>query len=261
MVVASRRTSHGVLSLIKKFLAAIALSLSFFSPAVALDKAELPKAEQQMFLPVVQLGEFCSGSVVYSNRDQKSGEVTTYVLTAKHCTDKVDQKIQVNVPVYTNGKKLDFHSYRATVKGRHWKSDTAVLKIDNTTTLFENVVKLAAKDTVLTFGEDAWTVGYPLGLSRTVTQGEIGNRELVPTLGPSEFQRATPDIGPGNSGGALFVKNAKGDYEQVGVTTGGARGMPFFGVYTPLEDIHDALKVIAPEVVGAEVKRYTPASN
>ena len=247
--------------MIKKFLAAVALSLSFLTPAVALDKSELPKAEQQMFLPVVQLGEFCSGSVIYSNRDQKSGEVTTYILTAKHCTDKIDQKIQVNVPVYTDGKKLDFHSYRATVKGRHYKSDTAVLKIDNTDTLFENVVNLGTRDEILTFGEDVWTVGYPLGMSRTVTEGMLGNREPVPTLGPSEFQRATPDIGPGSSGGALFKKNWKGDFVQIGLTTGGARGFPFFGIYTPLEDIHDALKVIAPEVVGAEVKRYTPASN
>lgn len=248
--------------MIKKLLLALSLAVaSCGAPAYALDKADLPKAEQQMFLPIVQLGDFCSGSVVYSNRDQKSGEVTTYILTAKHCTDRIDQKIDVNVPTYTNGAKLDFHSYRGTVKGRHWNSDTAVIKIDNTSVLFENVVKLAPKDTKLTFGEDAWTVGYPMGLSRTVTQGEIGNRDRVPTLGPSEFQRATPDIGPGNSGGALFVKTDSGDFQQVGITTGGARGMPFFGIYTPLEDIYDALKIMVPEVVGEKKTMYTPASN
>ena len=246
----------------KKLLLALSLAVASCGvPAYALDKSELPKAEQQMFLPVVQLGEFCSGSVVYSNRDQKSGEVTTYILTAKHCTDRIDQKIQVNVPNYTDGKKLSFESYRATVKGQHYKSDTAVLLIDDKTKLFENVVKLAPKDSTFTFGENVWTVGYPLGMTRTVTEGLMGNKELIPTLGKSEFQRATPDVGPGNSGGALFRQNDKGDYEQVAITTAMARGFPFFGIYTPLEDIYDALKVMTPEVLGVTPTKYTPASN
>lgn len=85
----------------------------------------------------------------------------------------------------------------------------------------------------------------------TITKGLFGSLETSDFDKPGRvYYRATPDIAPGSSGGALYHKNDAGDYELLGVTTAGARGFPFVALYTPVSDIYSYLKVAAPEIVG-----------
>jgi S1-C subfamily serine protease len=246
----------------KTFLVVAGLLFASMTASYAVDKAELPKQQEQMFSPLVQLNGNCSGSLIYSNRDEKTGEVTSYILTAKHCVASMEQIHDVKFPDYTGLVENRFTVYKATTKGMYWKADLALLQLKDKTTFFEKTVKLAPRDVELVFGEDVWTVGYPFGLGRIVTEGLLNNYEVMdsPKTG-TEYLRATPDIGPGNSGGAMFHKDKDGNYEQIGVTTAMLRGFPFSGFYTSIKDIHDALKVMAPEVVGVELKKYTPASK
>jgi hypothetical protein len=84
----------------------------------------------------------------------------------------------------------------------------------------------------------------------TITKGLFGSKETNDFAKPgSVYYRATPDIAPGSSGGALYHKNDAGDYELLGVTTAMARGFPYFAMYTPISDIYAYLKVAQPDIV------------
>lgn len=61
-------------------------------------------------------------------------------------------------------------------------------------------------------GDLAFAIGNPLGLSRSVTQGIISNRNR--TVGGQVYIQTTTQINPGNSGGPLF--NSRG--QVIGVT-------------------------------------------
>jgi S1-C subfamily serine protease len=83
-----------------------------------------------------------------------------------------------------------------------------------------------------------------------MTSGTLGRAEAVEAFSSisrsKEFYRSTPDIAPGNSGGAMFQKNAKGDYEVIGVATGTIRGFTYINFYSPIEEIQEYLKVALP---------------
>lgn len=117
-------------------------------------------------------------------------------------------------------------------------------------TFFPTVAKLAPEKPTLLMGEDVWTAGYPLGLSLTVTKGLFISKETSDfAKAGTVYYKATTDIAPGSSGGALYHKNDAGDYELLGVTTAGMRGYPFYGLYTPISDIYAYLKIAQPDIV------------
>ncbi len=95
--------------------------------------------------------------------------------------------------------------------------DLALLKIEENIKF--NYVYLGAINE-LKVGEQAFAIGNPLGLTRTVSQGIIStkNRNVQNQI----YIQTTTDINPGNSGGPLF--NLKG--EVIGVTN---MGMPAYG--------------------------------
>jgi len=244
----------------KWFWAGLALLLVvttlWYSPKVnAAELTELPKMNEQMFIPSVQLGNnskdgFCSGTLISSERDQVSGDVETFILTAKHCvTDQKDgSDISVIIHNYNDSnREINAVDYKATVYGKSYKSDLALVKLKDKDTFFKTTAKIAPKDAKLQFGQDVWVVGYPLGLSQTITSGVLGRVEAVDAFSEisnsKEFYRSTPDIAPGNSGGAMFQKNAKGDYEVIGVATGAIRGFSYINFYSPIEEINEYLSV------------------
>lgn len=130
---------------------------------------ELDKMQQQMFSPTVQLNGNCSGTVIWSKRDEKSGEVATYVLTAKHCVSNKDRDQDVDVPVYHDSLLVKKERYIAKVHGLYFDADLGLFRLKDRQTLFENVAKMAPAKPALRMGEDVWTVGYPLGWSLTDT--------------------------------------------------------------------------------------------
>lgn len=209
---------------------------------------DLPKMQEQMFEPSVQLGKFCSGTLIYSDRDDETGKVNTIVLTAKHCVEKVDERLQIMFQNYNkSNRQVSETGYDAKVIGISYKSDLALIKLNDQDKLF-TVAKVAPKETgeSLLFGQDVYSVSYPMGGSKTFTVGSLGRVEVIPPFetisNTAEYYRATPDIFAGSSGSAMF-QNTTGDYELIGVLTGGYGRVTFMNLYTPIEEIHDYLDV------------------
>lgn len=228
----------------RSILAAVAVAISFAFASPALADA---KMQEQMFSPSVQIDENCSGTIVYSKRDDKTGKVETLILTAKHCLTGADREYRVKVPVYQNNVIVKHDSFVATVKGVSYKADLGLLVLRDTQTFFDKPAKLAGADVAISMGDPVWTVGYPLGLALTVTEGLFGSVESLVMQGKTgQYYRATPNAAPGNSGGALYHKNAAGDYELIGVTSAGVMQFFFMIFYTPAADIADYLKIALP---------------
>jgi S1-C subfamily serine protease len=225
----------------------IGLGVAFVA-AVALTNISFAADQQkEMFAPAVQIGNFCSGTIIYSDRVKETGEAETYVLTAKHCTDSTDQRLVVNVAEYDDKLRRKFvTAYDAKVLGSSYKSDLALIRLEDKTKVFENVAKIAPKDTKVKFGQQVHVVAYPLGGSETYTVGSLGFVEVQDAFKDvsksREFFRATPDIAPGSSGGAMFAE-VNGSYQIIGTVTGGYRGFTFVNMFTPFEEINEYLDV------------------
>lgn len=228
----------------------ISLALLFASPTLA---ASDPSKLVKNLGATVQINGNCSGTVIISRRDPKSGEVTTSILTAKHCVSDVPDRIsKISVPSYDRSNRLTSNKvYQARVLGQWFKGDLSVLQLVDKDTLFENVAELAPATQTIPMGADTYTLGYPAGLSLTITEGTFGARESIPFPTASkdtEYFRATPAITGGNSGGALYY-----DHKLVGVTSVGHKSANQVGFYVPIDQIHDYLKIAVPEL-------YTPKS-
>ena len=243
-----------------KLLAAIAVFAFVALIAQIAQSADLAQMQKQMFGVTAQLNDNCSATLIYSDRDKTSGEVTTILLTAKHCAESKGD-VWADIPVYQNNRVVKKERFIAKVKGTFYKDDLGLIELKDKQTYFATVAKLAPEKPVLMMGEDVWTVGYPLGLALTVTNGLFGSYETsdYPSDG-TEYYRATPSIAPGNSGGSLYRLSASGNFEMIGVTSAMARGYPFIGLYVPSDRIHEYLKVAVPglypkpEVKAAAVK-------
>ena len=158
---------------------------------------------QDVLAATPQLNKNCSAQVIKSNRDEKTGKVETLILTAKHCVDGNGESEQIiEFPIYDKTRLVAKKEYIGMVKGMSYQSDLAVISLKDTNTLFEKVVKLAPSELESKIGDPVITVGYPLGLSQTVTNGSFGSTEVIdwPKAG-TEFYRASPMIAGGNSGG------------------------------------------------------------
>lgn len=91
----------------------------------------------------------------------------------------------------------------------------------------------------ITVGERAVSIGNPLGLEHTLTDGLISARRVM--QGRKMIQMSTP-VSPGNSGGPVF--NSKG--EVIGVTTaiflGGSPLAQNLNLATPINDLRAMIK-------------------
>lgn len=234
------------------WLAALVFAAFFCAIGIAhaADKSELEKLQKEVLGVTVQLNGNCSGTVIYSNRDKVSGEVTTLILSAGHCAIDKDSDQRVEFPVYQDNEIVKKDAYVGRVYGVYFNADLSLWKLKDKQTFFPNVAKLAPEKPVLMMGEDTWTAGYPLGAALTVTKGLFISKETNDYDKPGRvYYRVTTDIAPGSSGGGMYHKNEAGDYELLGVTTAGMRGFPYFGLYTQISDIYAYLKVAAPDVV------------
>ncbi len=235
------------------------LLLSFIAllavpPAIAADLEFLTKLDVQALSPVVQVNRNCSGSIIYSDRDEKTGNVETLVLTAKHCIEKANSiGHTIYLPSYQVGRLVKEDAYKAKVQAQDYAADLALLVLSDTQTLIPRVAKLAPGKAIFMAGEDVYAVGYSRGLTRTVTKGMLSSMESVPFPNPSkdnEYLRATSQIAGGNSGGALFHINETGEFEQLGVATAVIPASDFMGYWTAFGDVETFLKRAAPQIYG-----------
>lgn len=114
--------------------------------------------------------------------------------------------------------------------------DLALLRIKTDHALSPVVLGDSDKITV---GERAVSIGNPLGLEHTLTDGLISARRVI--QGRKMIQMSTP-VSPGNSGGPVF--NSRG--EVVGVTTaiylGGSLLAQNLNLATPINDLRAMLR-------------------
>lgn len=129
------------------------------------------------------------------------------------------------------------------------EKDLAILRIKTKATLTPVILGDSDKVTV---GERVISIGNPLGLEHTLTDGLVSARRVFE--GTKMIQMSAP-VSPGNSGGPVF--NSRG--EVVGVTTRGVRPMEGqnLNLAMPVNDVRAMLRAEYPErhAVGAEPSR------
>lgn len=238
----------------------ILVAAGFFTDSKA---DELATFQKQVINPVVQLNRNCSG-VVLDLENTKN----TFLVTANHCVEgeksgyvTLDTKATYHDPISDKDKRgalIETQSVVYDVVRRDLVNDLAVIKTRKEGLELDGVT-LAQEDPQE--GEQVWTVGYPLGLTRTVTEGFFGGyMNLTPDMHFDEFgngrpvYRATPPIYGGNSGGGMFVKNDD-HYELVGITDAGFQNFFVAGFYNPQEFINEIVK----ETLKKEAKTETPS--
>ena len=205
---------------------------------------DLEVFQKKAINPVVQLERNCSGVVI------DIGQLTdTWIVTANHCVE--DEKSgHINIDVKDRAKLVETKTYVFDVVTRSTGTDLAVLKLRKEGLMLDSA-SIASDDPVE--GEHVWTVGYPLGLTKTVTEGFYGGFMSLTedmtfdTDGNSrEVYRATPAIFGGNSGGGMFMKR-NNSYQLVGIADAGFMNFFVAGFYNTQKDINQivnrALKV------------------
>ena len=156
--------------------------------------------------------------IVKTPRGLGSGFVTSsqgHVITNYHV---IEQSTQIVVTLFQRGEqgyeKRQFK--RVKILATHPLRDIALLQIDpeEMKDVKVNHVVIAEEQDVRV-GDMVFTIGNPLGLERTVTQGIVSSTSR--TLGGLRFIQTDASINPGNSGGPLF--NSRG--EVVGIVCAG----------------------------------------
>ena len=196
----------------KKIIASLIGLLAFTGVANA-ELPDQPKFLSSVVPAVVRVNDGCTGTVIKSNKEEG-----TWVLTARHCVSSTN-KIVVATPKL--GRKITKEEVYYADYVQSMKRDLAILKLKDKSTIFPSL-KVAHKDYQPLFGDQIFTVGYPLEPTMTVTEGLFTGREDSPV--PSEdgdFYRQTPPAAPGNSGGPV-LDFYDGEYHIIGVLTRGA---------------------------------------
>lgn len=195
---------------------------------------------KQAVNPVVQLNRNCSGVVIDTDR-----ETTTYILTANHCVDG-DKSGLLSIDEKVRQKVIATSEYVFDVIQRDTTNDLAFLKVRKEGLMLEGAV-LATEDPKE--GQEVWAVGYPLGWTRTITQGYVGGFESIDNKltkfdsfgNERPLMRATPPITGGNSGGGLFIKDGD-NYKLVGISDA---AVPSFGeaaLFVPQDKINEIVR-------------------
>ncbi|WP_158285736.1 S1 family peptidase [Pseudohoeflea suaedae] len=230
------------------FIAAFAAIAAFTMPALAASDIQT-----EILSHTVQINHSCSGTIIWSNRDKKTGDVGTYVLTAKHCVRGESQNESVvDIPVYQKNRVVKRDSYIAEVYHVSSNRDLALLKLLDTQTFFPVTAAVAGDDIDIEMGDPVIAAGYPASIGLTFTRGDFIAVEYneLPTSS-ADFYRATVNIAGGSSGGGLFRKSADGGkFELIGVTTAMRTDADFMSLYTTAPDIYAFLGVALPESVG-----------
>lgn len=240
-----------------RILAALSMLVLMIGAAWADMPAAVQKIHDQMLDATVKLNGNCSSEIIYSSRDQKTGDVETLILTAKHCVVEMKdtETAKVEKTIYDGRlQPIGMLTYYGDVIGKSFSSDVALVRLRDKQTYFANVIKLESASAPLYIGEDVATTTYPAAMAITVTKGLLGpmERAAIGDLPEHAYLRATPDIAPGSSGGGLYHFDGAGNYRLIGITTAGFRGFPFLSMFTPIDDIEAYLKVAAPEVYGTQ---------
>ena len=234
--------------------AAVLGGLIFGSPAHAGDLVK------EIFNPVVQVDDGCTGTVIYSDRNKESGDVKTIILSAKHCLTKIKDNQNLKVKSITaddDGNIVAETNYNAKLLGTSYKVDLGIIELRDKDKIFPSVAKLENADTRLNPGEIVISYGYALAfVPPTMVSGYLGLKQNISVSGGNfqDFLRASTPLAGGNSGGPLFHVALDGSYKIIGVVTGAVPSFPEVAIFTSIDDIEAYLKVALPEVYSTPTK-------
>ena len=144
-----------------------------------------------------------------------------------------DGKIVTNYHVIDNGSNVVVHLEdgrvfeAAYVLGYDKERDIAVLKV-NAQNL--PVVELGDSDEILA-GERVVAIGSPYGLSNTISEGLISNKNRF--INGQNYIQTSAAVSPGSSGGALFNRYG----EVIGVVTMGVADSQNLNFATPINEV------------------------
>lgn len=231
----------------------------FDTPFVELVSNETDKMQKQMYNPVVgiqsNLGS-CSGAIIISDNfseNEKEPYIQTFILTAKHCVNPNEPYMYVSKDVFSNENTLiSSNILPAKLTAYSSETDLAILELEDHQNVFETA-KIANSNKIYKFGQKVWAVGYPFNGSMIVTEGTLGRIEYISNspsafsdlsqffgssfITDKEFLRTTASIGPGSSGGPIFVQDENYDYVIVGVASMVIDKEDFTGLYVPVKQI------------------------
>ncbi len=225
-----------------------ALTLSTFAQGAEIN---LDKMDKQVRNPSVQVGQdgrpFCSGTIIQSKRDEKTGKVSTGVLTAQHCVDEAPFKnFDIIIPTYgKNGMVVSRQVFVGKIaKQGVPANDLAIITLaDDQSSFADRVATIAEKDYNPRFGSPVFVSGYPMGRDWAITEGRFSSREeytFPSDSNETEYYRTSASIVGGNSGGGLFDLTPSGDFQLIGVADWGmVRGTTTFGAYTPIDRVSE----------------------
>jgi len=222
--------------------------LCAFYQSASAQPAGIALIQTDMISPSVRVNDNCSGTIIRSQRDEKTGDVATYVLTAKHClAGKGNVANEVDIPVYSDENQLIAeHTIFANVWRRDYSSDLAILVLLDQQTIYAPVAVVAEKASMMYAGTDVWAAGYPRGLALTLTRGILNHlvRAAVAGTPEREYYHSTASVSPGSSGGGLYRQTESGGYEIIGMVSARSAKDDYLTLVTPLSDIHRFAAVV-----------------
>lgn len=192
-------------------------------------------------LPVTQLVKKYGDSVLLVKTPQGLGSgffisPQGHLVTNYHVIEGENQ-VTVTVFVPRDGGYQRKDLQKVQILALHPLRDLALLQIDLTELGDSQVTPLviAQEDRVMG-GDVVFTIGNPLGMERSITQGIVSS--TTRTIGHLRFIQTDAAINPGNSGGPLF--NDRG--EVVGVVCAGSIAFEGLGFGIPAHDLIDFLR-------------------
>jgi S1-C subfamily serine protease len=165
-----------------------------------------------------------------------------HVLTNFHVAGKTGSTQSVRGWVTDAGRTFPV-IFKTKVVGDDEALDLSLLEIDGEWP--GEVAHVASVDVPLQGGDSVMAAGSPLGIQPHITKGEVSLPSVrVPGL-PGERILATSPIAPGNSGGGLWRKTQRSEYELIGVSQAllqsGFTMLPHMSVFIPIKVVRDFL--------------------
>jgi S1-C subfamily serine protease len=216
-----------------------------FTTTTTITADELDSKLHSILYPIVRVtyqGGGGSGTVVYSEDRESSGEFQTFVLTNHHVVSRAikvekiwdnlkqayeykenNDLVEVEIFNYANGGRTVTKSpVKAEIVAYQADEDIALLKLKYPFELKHSISILPSNKPLRLF-QEIYAAGCPLLVDPTFTKGEVTDLEVI--IDKKIYIGGSADIIWGNSGGAVFV-NVDGTYYFVGIPS---RGMSVYG--------------------------------
>lgn len=210
----------------KAFMIVLTCILMAVTPGVNADD-NLGSHAEQVMKPLVRVKTSMasgSGTVLYSEDREKSGEFRTFILTNHHVVGDAihvrkkwdnltgswiytEENEQVTVELFTylrNGKTVTSLPIKADIVAYKAEEDLALLELDYPVQVMYVAEIIPDEHLPIKMLQEVWAVGSSLGVDPIATNGHIMDLEFL--IERKTYIMASAEIIYGNSGGAVFTR-------------------------------------------------------